>query len=156
MYEMIKLFYLNNEDRQFDTQGYQIWAYKTQKKVLSALTHNTFNQRKIKQAKEFYQEKILYASFNVLRDQMQVNSFKSHLNTRMMHFLKRKCISMFKVAFTQWRMRFENRQFKGQAVSEYSKYRRMKLKRIAFDYFVAIVQQRIQVKDILKKAQLYF
>ena len=81
--------------------------------MLTALKYNSFKERKLRHARVFYSSKIMFASFKALKQKMEVNGFKNHLNTRMMHFLKNKCISMFKVAFTQWRTKFEHKQFKG-------------------------------------------
>lgn len=61
----------------------------------------------------------------------------------MMYFLKKKCISLFKVTFTKWRVEYEHKNYEKRAVDEFDKFRNKKLMQTAFDYLVAIIQQQI-------------
>eukprot|EP00347_Sterkiella_histriomuscorum_P015932 403355136 len=155
-YHMLQTFYINHEDRAYDHQGQQVWQEKTKKKVLHALAVNTLKQRKYHNADLYFHSKLVQEAFESLKYNLSYTKQKSQLNTRMMYFLKKKCIHIFKVAFTQWRVKFENRQYGKQAVCEYNTFRDTKLKRMAFDYFAAIIQQRLQIKDMVSKAQNYF
>ncbi|CDW90710.1 UNKNOWN [Stylonychia lemnae] len=155
-YHMMQTFYLANEDREHERRGYQVWNIKTKRRVINGFILNTFKQRKYRNADTYYNCKLLTQSLNAFSNNLDLTRKKSHLNTIMMYNLKKKCIQLFKIAFTQWRVKFEHRKFGKEAVCEYSSFRNMKLKRMAFDYFNAIIQQKLQIKDMVTKAQKYF
>lgn len=70
---------------------------------------------------------------------LRLQKTKNNLNTKMMYFLKKKCISLFKETFTKWRVEYENKNYEKRAVDEFDKFRNKKLIQKAFDYMVAII-----------------
>ena len=70
------------------------------KKVLNAVAINAFKNRKNRNADIFYNYKIIAKAFDYLKLNLNKQKKINNLNTKMMYFLKKKCISYFKVAFT--------------------------------------------------------
>jgi len=63
---------------------------------------------------------------------------RGNLQTKMMYFLKRKCIFLFKFAFATWQHRYERKVYARQAVDEFSKFRERKTLKECYDYWTVL------------------
>jgi hypothetical protein len=74
----------------------------------------------------------------------------------MMRVLKKKCINIFRGAFATWRVRFQEKAYRRQAVSEFGAFRDQRQLKVIFSYFAAVCEQQRQIKDMTQRAQNYF
>ena len=74
------------------------------------------------------------------------------MKTRMMHLLKKKCVTIFRVAFATWRDRFVKRIYEKEAIAEFQRFREIKLMRVAFGYLSAVCEQSKEIREMTKRA----
>lgn len=73
-----------------------------------------------------------------------------------MHLLKKKCGTIFKSAFIQWRSAYHLSKYAREAIEEFSRFRENRLKRVTFGALAAIISQEKQIKDMTRRAKGYF
>lgn len=125
-------------------------------KVLKAFVFNTLKQRKVNNARAFYHSKLCSLALIGFYTYLKQRQGRAGLKSKMMRLLQRKCSRIFQQAFTHWRSRFNERRYETEAITEFQKFRSLKLKRKAFGYLAAVCEQQQRIRDMARRAQAYF